>query len=246
MNLSIVVPQIFYDIIARIIPGLIILGVGSLIWPGEHFSWERVHRMAAWFNGTDSHPFFVTVSMLLASYFISTVLEGLWGLPELFRHDKPRSVRSNRRCALFLLQSRDERAKARVERAWKSLEYGPIPKLDAISMMYDELRSRNPQAGARTVKLRAESHGYRRLILGLACCLLLNFGNFGQGQNMTTVAVGGVLLFMWIGVAAVYLYRAEEWYRSVCTNWLLTFRHPASSVGISASRLEKVEEEESA
>ncbi len=230
MNLSIVIPQIFYDVLARIIPGLITLGLGSLVWPGKQLSWERVRNVAGWFTQNDLPPIFAVLSILLAAYLIATVFEGIWVIGDLThiepRHREGKDGQLKGWYRWLLLQPRYKQVTELVIKEWEKVG-GDISEtiFDARSMMYDQLRIRNAEVGVRIVKLRAESHGYRRLMLGLICCIGMNTSNFWFGNKAgATLGIDVVLIAMLVGVAAAYVYREEQWYWSLCNNWLLLCR----------------------
>jgi len=250
MNLSIVIPQIFYDVIGRIIPGLITLGLGYLVWPGKELNWGRVIDLANWSAPNKISAVAAIVSILLAAYLVATILEGLWSIPDLchskpdHRNGSPRIAnKRSKRCELarlrwwqlarlrwwrlVRLRTRSNHISKRVLRDWGKLStkalLDNLDNLEARALMYDEIRIHDEEVGARIAKLRAESHCYRRLITGLIFCMLLEILHlrWNWGIVVATVGTEAVLAAMLIGIAAAYITREEQWYWSLCNNWLL-------------------------
>ena len=80
MNLSIIIPQMFYDIIGRVIPGLVVLALAYASWPGTKFDWVRARALAGWLSSAELSPAFAIVSFSMMAYVLATVLGGLWTL----------------------------------------------------------------------------------------------------------------------------------------------------------------------
>ena len=134
------IPQIFYDLIGRVAPGafLLILGIGLLVDP------DVVKAVA---ESAKGFPMTVLVSAgLLVAYAVGTIL-GALAVPILYNEWSTRSVR----CIIADVPDRLNS---------QALTAGQV------SFLYDALQLFNPSAGARLVKLRAETHLCCTLFVG--------------------------------------------------------------------------------
>jgi hypothetical protein len=244
MNLSIVVPQVFYDIIGRIVPGLAVLAVAYLLWPMSPLTAERARHAVNWLTDRELSPVFAVLSLATAAYLISIILEGFWTIPDLLRSPAHRAAMAESRPSdhdtpaqhtwfvgafqLLKVQPRYQAIANLTLADWHEL-HGQSPaekSLRPMALMYDEIRLRHAEAGARIVKLRAESHAYRRLILGWTICALLNLINVAGPTPMRAILGEFVLLAAIYGVIATYLRREEQWYWALCNHWLLLHYEP--------------------
>ncbi len=146
------VPQIFYDLIARIIPGTVLLIIFPITWLGP-IGYSRV--VDSWLSkpATD-YPaltvFFVVLPFV--SYALSTVALGLWvlALYPLTRWTTPVNVDFP-----SLLQT------------------GIVATDDELPALYEEVKQADPSAGNRITKLKAELHMSAVLSIGFAASFVI-------------------------------------------------------------------------
>lgn len=152
-SLATLVPQVFYDVIARLIPGGIIILLLYISYFGDI---KTVYGNINNFFSTPNHPstFILLVFYFFISYSFSIFLwrQIDWIIPIL---EKIRLVKVN--------------------------NYSTIQKYD--SYLYDFIKTRNSSVGARITKLRAEKHLTEVFFIGLIYCLLLNIFEIIVIQN---------------------------------------------------------------
>lgn len=164
------IPQLFFDIIARLVPGSIV--IGSLVL--SHLGPDQAKRSVDdWLKGpSENHPsiILILVSGFSLSYGISIIFLGLWFLGESFiknRRDKKDSRKSKDD------QTKEPAAKAASDAEGSAAKTIPMEEIseDEYSIKYDFIKFRNPAAGNRIAKLHAEVHMARVFIIGF--CLSL-------------------------------------------------------------------------
>ncbi len=147
------IPQVFYDVIARLSLGLILLMTVGFFWSAELApgGWAAS-------NAFIQAGFSVAIAALLAAYALSFVMEGILELPATAT--KLLSSRRQQKA------SRDRWAGARAR--WQSTEYSLRHPESPPSnwVIEDMLRIIAPGIGARIVKLRAEHRFCQKLALG--------------------------------------------------------------------------------
>jgi hypothetical protein len=134
------VPQVFYDLIGRVIPGMFLLLLGAILLDPE--SLKELCRFA--FHDTPI-PLLILVPLGLVVSYVTGTLLGAFGF------------------AVWEVQ-------------WRKKKVGslrldvPEPTNDdpnsGISFKYDAVLLLEPSAGARMVKLRAERHFSRVIVVG--------------------------------------------------------------------------------
>ncbi len=141
------IPQIVYDIIGRLVPGLVLLEACRFLWPRD---------FAGISEKVDPSSGPGAVALLVAAYILALMLEGVSTLT------LDKAVRPLQRKA-------DREAEKRVLADFSQLDTGFEPdkaRLPGIPIVYDAVRLKNPAVGANIVKLRAEVHLYRTLMIG--------------------------------------------------------------------------------
>lgn len=236
MNVSLVIPQIFYDLIARVAPGLAVLAGLYFAYPG-HVTPAGVSAAPGALIAWESNRLFALLGLTLAAYVTAFLLEGLWALVEP--------------CCDALLgptgraSSNEGRGGIEKDRGRKSLERTKkevvcdfnrmtgadltVEAFPGIPLMYDFIRLRNAEAGARLVKLRAEASGCRTMALGWTIAFLVNTYNAwyaGLPGCLLEVALVVGTVAIWCRHAGVT--RRFEW--GVCNHFLLLGGQHANGV----------------
>src|SRR5438132_13956052 len=80
MNFGSIIPQIFYDLIARITPGLFLILSGIMVWRGNKISSEEVTNLFERLTKENSPVLMTLFFLIFLSYILAFVLDGLWGL----------------------------------------------------------------------------------------------------------------------------------------------------------------------
>ena len=149
------IPQLFFDLIARVIPGIFLIPLFVL----SLFGMEGLRYSGLpWKELAASGPTVACLALFLPpfAYVLSVVLSGGWysawlGLQQVFpplkEYDSETGVRK------------------RLQLEAAHLE---------CSLAYDTVKRDDPAAGNRITKLKAEMHMSQVLIVGLLACLLVN------------------------------------------------------------------------
>jgi hypothetical protein len=205
------IPQVFYDFIGRLVPGLALIGTACLLWHRD-----LAAPLAALAGLVASSSLLALGALLLAAYVASILLEGLWALTlasvvEPLHAPRQREAREHALRDFAVLDPGFER---------EGFELPGVP------MLYDVVRCKNPVVGANVVKLRAESQLYRTLLLGW---LLLDLGLVVDLllRGWTPVRLAAVVA---LALAAgctfrLYLERQGRLVWSLYNHWLLLV-HP--------------------
>lgn len=148
------VPQIFFDIIARLIPGSVTIGMFALVALGPEQFWCFVKT---WLE--TSEKTFPSVTIILAvgftiSYVIAVLLWGIWF--QLCQIDRFLSLK------LHLIQNIDP-------------ETGVSESHHDFVLRYHYIKHKDASTGSRITKLKAEIHMCGVLILSLLVAIVWNF-----------------------------------------------------------------------
>jgi hypothetical protein len=185
------IPQIFYDLIGRIVPGAVISGSAFLLLDDPK---SALLNAVTWSDGTSNQlaPALVILLVgLVIAYTVGTLLGGIWfTLSKLFKKksaipaeaedpdvDK-NTVKIPRPEIIF------KNGKAIVPDKW-------------ISYIYDYIQMRCPRTAGRIAKLRAEWHMCGVIIVGSAILFLLNL--YKLFTDFTTAS-----LYFEIGLALAF------------------------------------------
>ena len=281
MNFGVFVPQVFYDLIARVGPGLVLLLAIYLVGPGSDAGMPRWDALIGKLTGPGAvWPFVLGASIV--AYMLSTFLEGLWHWRELTqpiqdRNQKSEPSQSSPEGSKLAQPIQDNNQKSEpshsapegskpaaseaaatdiaqpaISSRWKSFSSSilqvPLPepriidvekhvlskwedfpnsktkiaKFPSTALMYDDIRTQNPVAGACIVKLRAEVHAYQRLIAGWLLCLAITIANSPYKEWSFTVIAIMMFLALWAASVLLYLWREEQCHWSLCNHWLLS------------------------
>jgi hypothetical protein len=172
MNINILIPQLFYDLIARVIPGAALIACAFLLSKGPA---EGLRHLTAW---TDS-LILVLIGNLLAAHIIGSLLGGMW-----FRIYRLNLLwwRKDKKHGLWVkwLHGWAKNGEDRMGEKFSGTYGTNLPRLgqldmnqmqptDRVALMYDYTQLRCPKASARIAKLHAEQHMSGVLMIG---CLL--------------------------------------------------------------------------
>ncbi len=156
------VPQLFYDIIARLVPGTVIIGTlaVAIAGPGESKRFFDV-----WMNKpASSYPSLVIVvgAGFVLSYALGIIFLGL---------------------------------SAPIE----ALAYRLVKVKSDFVLRYDFVKQRDPPAGSRITKLKAEMHMTELLILGFSIALVIDLVKIRSSSGGSRGLLALVLLIAILG-----------------------------------------------
>jgi hypothetical protein len=260
MDLKETIPQVFFDLIGRVIPGFIILASAVIVLKSAQ-PIEIVQLkgwLPRWYTGEDVSTLRLIIVLSLISYILAFVLHGIFKAWEsMMRHlakrmgknlkwmEKRKTLRrglwTRLRWSLRELGKRKEnkirkKISRQVKESVNSIDPGStiLPdeyEFPRIIIMYDAIRLREANSGARLVKLRAEMRMCRILGIGWFILALANPANFIFGKCNITLAVEVALL---VAVAAILRIRGHllgEYFRSVYNHWILLFSSNVQNQG---------------
>jgi hypothetical protein len=174
MNVSILIPQLFYDLIARMTPGAVLIACAFVIFEGPT---DGPHRLTTWSDNSA----LVLMGDVLAAHILGTLLGGIWF--RVYRLNLLKDPKGACKHSIWVkwLHGWAKNGESRIDEAFDKTFGNNWPALGAIKMrdmnptgrvalIYDYIQLRCPRAGARIAKLRAEQHMCGVLMIG---CLLL-------------------------------------------------------------------------
>jgi len=200
-------PQIFYNLIARIVAGLTLIGTVCFLWPD---SLDPVLENSLLVGASRVE---VALFLGLAAYILSLLAEGAWHFTiyKWWAKKKERKM--------------EEDSQNDALDGFKDYVTG-FKSTDrifpGIPIIYDLVRIRDPVAGARIVKIRAEVQLCRTLALGWVVILVIllacmAIGDCGTGKAPFVVFLAVAVLLVW----QQYLQRRRRLCWSLYNHWLL-------------------------
>jgi hypothetical protein len=170
-----IIPQVFYDFIARLIPGTILIWSSFLVYYGYSLSIVlfKNNLGKAW-----NTYFILIIVTLFVAYIISIILSGI----VIFITDKLGwskfaffiSIKKNNTEWREIGLPKHTLNAMQILKTKYSSEENDLP---SPSFIYDYLRLKAPNIGAMLVKLRAECHMCKVLIIGWSILIFLNLLN---------------------------------------------------------------------
>jgi hypothetical protein len=168
MNLNFI-PQVFYDLIARLIPGSILIWSSYIVYFGTSICIEHFKKIM---NKTWEINFLLFIMILLVAYIISIILSGLCSFISKLKS---------------FLKTIFEKKVDKKDNFYDNLKNNTIIAENALKIqskqniefpgtvfIYDYIRFKRPDIGARFVKLRAELRMSKVLGLGWMILFILN------------------------------------------------------------------------
>jgi hypothetical protein len=250
-----VIPQVFYDLIARILPGAIIIACAIFI--------GVVPDQLVQFFKTDIEKHFLASFLLyvIFSYLVAIVLMGLWPhFLNIYTCIFQRKVKKNKqqqnkkkivgdrnwRIAKIKLvkTSRLKKIKELLGLRDKNLVIGEIP--DDLLFMCDFIRKINPEIGARLDKLRAEIHMCMVLIVGFILIIILYtlciIANYIKYKQLLGVDIFFDLVFIVMGFAIFRCMNTELYvhYYNGIFNYFFILQSSSEKQNDSSKQNEKV------
>ena len=221
-----VVPQVFYDIIARLIPGIMVLTISLFINYGS----DRVFGLIGNLVGKREDLFHVSFSLigltLVASYTISIVLMGIWSLfLRLFKIGKWNTV--------FLKTE---------QKKWKDINDNCRSNIGirvdcmparisedegtafSLSFVYDYVRLHAPDVGSRLVKIRAEIHMCTVLLTGFMFLTVWNSINLFKMFSLESLIIETLLILSIFGLFYFMKDLEERFMTGLCNYWFIINR----------------------
>jgi hypothetical protein len=205
MNISILIPQLFYDLIGRVIPGATLISCAFFLFKGPA---KGLQILTTWsFQTNTSVPSvksgFILLGTLLASYIVGSLLGGIWFRVyrlDILIKDPTDGCKHSR--WLRWMHGFSKSGEMRIDNALKdvvgteapvktgtieiattkmkpimlgTLDMAKIRSTHRIALIYDYLQLCAPKTGARIAKLRAEQLMSGVLMIGFLILAALLF-----------------------------------------------------------------------
>jgi hypothetical protein len=166
------VPQLFYDVIGRLVPGAVIILSVFVILVGPASLRENPEKLVSFLNPSNVSTTIVVLMGLALSYLTAFVCRGLY-------HVARWSLREGDDTSSGMRQARLE-THLRGALTWMRLlilksqdQLNRTARIDSFARKYDFIKLKNPSAGARMTKLQAEQHMIGVLQVGWIICALI-------------------------------------------------------------------------
>jgi hypothetical protein len=223
MNSSNIIPQFFYDLIARIFPGSIIIACTMLVFnePVKLLQWSGM------FIGKKDEIVLVSFTFFLLygalSYMIAIILNGFWRILVKVHNSFFSNTDSSWEAAI-------KKSKEDLINTSKQLGLNGRHQEDetfpSLPFVYDYIRLRAQGIGARFVKIRAEIHMCIILLMGFIAMLLSNFiyiiyNIFLYKLCWYNILFEFILIFMCFGIWFSKIELEKHFYTGLCNHWFL-------------------------
>lgn len=226
MDIGSLIPQLFYDVIGRIIPGATVLASALILWEGPE---KALRHLAKWSdnpNEANISTILIIMGNLLAAHILASLLGGFWFL--ISRIKCKRELKGFGKYLNLWGKKGEDKIEKRFEIFGKDY---PVPGAmcmmktasDKIAYMYDHVLLNCPKAGARIAKLRAEQHMSGVLIIGFLLLILSCywFPYVKQSGLLFLVGVEALLIFA-VTSAGLLAWHLEKRCNTALFNlWLL-------------------------
>ena len=211
------VPQFFFDFIARVAPGIfLLLCAYFLIYKEPCCFVANAKHLILHFHKAEGTKIFLVIGLIFVSYFLAIITEGIYFLLKRIFKRKWHAWLGTQIDAAREDTSHYITQKGYTKKTADSIFYEPF-------IMYDEIRLMNPSAGSRLVKLRAEYYMARVLVIGsfvLAACALAIFPL--KGRTLLSLCITELLL---IGIAIIFIcifvQRRKTFFFGVHNHWAI-------------------------
>ena len=204
------IPQLFFDIIGRVIPGALILLAAGVVQSGQIASIKASIATdkgeVAWAG--------VLVSLLI-SYFLGFCLTQVWH-GTLGRLARERNLKIEAECKAARLAEHNQTQKLLGQ---KPLPFAP-EQLPELFVMHDHLRVALPREASRLLKLRSESRICHCVIIGFSILCVINLVLYVRQSTMdrllAELCMATTVIALWFRMFNLQQYFAD----GVCDLWL--------------------------
>ena len=210
-----IIPQLFYDLIARIVPGLFVVLSSVLLLTGTNVGITSLNNCIDWYAKLEGVKLEIFLFGLLFSYIVSIFLDGL------FRCARVIVKRFNKDNKFF--PKHIEKAKISAINSFNKINNTEMNNiiLPDVSIMYDDIRLCNPIAGSRLVKIRAEYHMARVISSGILVIYIVYLIKFGRPHNLESSVTLLMLSIAFIVFLLTSMQRRKRYYWGLCNHWVL-------------------------
>jgi len=217
MPLSLI-PQVFYDLIARVIPGMVLLTMWYLTILGPNKAIDAITMISSQSN-QNIFNFWSFAVLLTISYLVGIILDEIWTLT--FRRIKRQERRRRRVKYIDRCLVQNDQIRKCLGEPELGLERRDLPPLH---ILHDHLRFHSQSESYRLLKLRAEARLSKILFTGFFLLPVINVLFWYWDSRL--LMLDRIVLELALIVAIVILWRAgdrfEKFYiGGTYTSWLL-------------------------
>lgn len=196
------VPQILYDLIARVIPGVSILLAVYISSKGPTIA---LNHIVSLIYGKINLTFSMLVILLIISYTISIILFGL--------------IHLIKNIYLFIFLRKNNKRRVSILDPIEDIEEEFKFNKPSEPFMYDTIRVKSNEAGVRLVKLRAEGHSAQILIAGIIISLIINTWFLIHDFKFERLILSIIYLFIIIGAINFNKYITARYKVNLKNHW---------------------------
>ena len=218
-----VIPQIFYDLIARVVPGATILLLGYLTLLGPT---KAIHTFFVEVSQKNTFKLGTYIPLFIVAYILGFILRELWvivykKIPKKWTCSEKGQKKEQRKGQIE--SAIDYHNKIRAIHGKKPLGVKK-DDLPPIHIMHDYIRLFSDSEGYRLLKLRAEQRLCHALVIGVLILAMMNVGCWINDAKLFILE--RVLLVMLFPVIIYVFWRRSHKFgnyyeQGTCTQWLL-------------------------
>lgn len=216
-----IIPQVYYDLIARLIPGAIILLSTATIYYGPNIMANNIKNLIG-YKDTVIHTSFTFIMIFsLLSYTVAILAMGIWSL----------FVKLSKKTNLVFLKDDDillnetqNKLKNDLQNASQIVQIREDPhtlQVPSLAFIYDFIRFRAPDVGARLVKVRAECHMCAVLVTGLTILSIIHLIILILNPTISKIVLECVFL---LGCIAFWYFMRDleqRFMTGICNYWAI-------------------------
>lgn len=211
-----IIPQLFYDIIGRIIPGVVLLLCIFMVYYGP----ENAAKLFTSLVGKKGEVVEVSFYLFLISGILSYVISNIaQGIRVIFSKKYKEHNREKWKQVLDDLGSDLEKAADNLGLN-KKIKVEDIP---STGFIYDYIRLRSPSAGARIAKLRAECHMCSVFVTGMAGIAAWNLVNIIASPTKIEIIMELGFLASAFVFWMLRQFFEKRFYTALWNHWILLF-----------------------
>jgi len=211
-----IIPQLFYDIIGRIIPGVVLLLCVFMVYYGP----ENVAQLFTSLVGKKGQVLEVSFYLFLISGILSYIISNIaQGIRVIF------SKIYKKRDSKKWKQVRDE-LRSDLEKAADNLGLNKkirVEDIPSTGFIYDYIRLRSPNAGARIAKLRAECHMCSVFVTGMLGIAVWNLVNIIASPTKIEIIMELGFLASALVFSMLKQFLEKRFRIAIWNHWILLF-----------------------
>jgi hypothetical protein len=224
MNFRLVIPQLFYDLIGRIVPGSALIGFALAIYFGPACAANIIMSWSLALTVKQANGFpsvFVLLGNLVAAYIVGSLLGGVWFfIHTWYRHKIGDEMLKESLVDLIghmeNLDQTGKKCNQNMIRFIRSEKTSPTKK---IALMYDYIHLSCPNAAARMAKLRAELHMSGVLFVGF---IVMSFLELASPVEFNLLLVEILTIGVAVVCASLAKYLDDRSLKALLFNWYLS------------------------